>query len=125
MEITMFADTLTVTINAVAKVLNRINQDKYSSEYLLRGATDEFRLKIRNSTYVDKARAGKVIHRHNVEFIQVTFPVAPATVPTIRKAYTVLENEYTDDATAALNFDVGYVAFLSSANITKLINFES
>lgn len=121
----MFANTLTITINAVAKVLTRINQDAYSSEYLLRGATDEFRLKIRNSTYVDKARGGKTIHRHNVEFTQTIFPVSPAVVPVIRKAYTVLENEYTEDATQALNFDVGFLAFLTSAVVTQLINFES
>jgi hypothetical protein len=52
----MFADPSVVTINAVAKNLVRINQDKYSSEYLLRSSTEEFRLNIRNSSYADKKR---------------------------------------------------------------------
>lgn len=119
-----FADTITVTINSVAKVLARINQDGYSSEYFLRSTTDEFRLKIRNSSYTN-ATTKKLVDRHNVEFIQTIYPVAPATVPTIRKAYTVLENERVDTLTDPLNFDLGYLAFLTSANITKLINYES
>lgn len=121
----MFSDTITVTINSVAKVLTRINQDKYSSEYYLRGASDEFRMRIRHSSYTDSARPSKTIDRHNVELIQTVFPVAPATVPTIRKAYVVLENESSDGVTDPLNFDLGFAGFLTSANVTKLINWES
>lgn len=120
----MFADTITVTINAVAKVLNRINQDGYSSEYFLRGSLDEFRLKLRHTNYTNKD-TGKVIDRHNAELVQTVYPVAPSTVPVIRKAYTVLENERSDGITDPLNFDLGFVAFFTSANITKLLNIES
>lgn len=121
----MFSDTITITINSVAKVLTRINQDKYSSEYYLRGSADEFRMRVRHSSYADKVRPGKVIDRHNVELIQTVFPVAPATVPTIRKAYVILENEASDGVTDPLNFDLGFAGFLISANVTKLINWES
>jgi hypothetical protein len=121
----MFADTITITINAVAKVLTRVNQDGYSSEYLLRGSLDEFRLKIKNSSYVDKTRGGKAVDRHTVEFTQTVFPVSPSTVPIIRKAYTVLENERQDGSTEPLNFDLGYTGFFTSPNITKLLNWES
>lgn len=121
----MFSDTITVTINAVATVLTRINQDKYSSEYYLRSVTDEFRMRIRHSSYSDKLRVGKVIDRHNVELIQTIFPVAPATIPTIRKAYVILENEASDGVTNPLNFDLGFAGFLNSGNVTKLINWES
>lgn len=119
----MFADTITFTINSVAKVLNRINQDKYSSEYFLRTATDEFRAKIRNSTYV--GTNGKTVDRHNVELQQTVYPVSPATQTTVRKSYVVLENERNDGITEPLNFDLGFVGFLTSPNITKLINYES
>lgn len=121
----MFADPITVTINSVAKVLTRINQDGYASEYLLRDTLEEFRLKVRHSTYTDKKRAGKVIHRHTIELVQTIYPVSPSVIPTIRKAYTVLENESTEAVTGPLNFDLGFLAFLTSANVTKLINFES
>jgi hypothetical protein len=120
----MFADTLTVTINAVAKVMTRINQDKYSSEYLLRDTLSEFRLQIRNSSYKNKV-TGKSMDRHNVELVETVYAVAPAIVPTIRKAYTVFENERSDPLTASFNFNKGFAAFFSDANITKLVNGES
>lgn len=120
----MFADPSVVTINAVAKNLVRINQDKYSSEYLLRTATEEFRLNLRNSSYTDKKR-GVVIDRHNAELIHTVFPVAPATLSTIRKTYAVIENQRGDTLTDPRNAALGLFAFLTSANIDKLMNFES
>nr|UJQ85261.1 MAG: hypothetical protein 2 [Leviviridae sp.] len=120
----MFADPAVVTINAVAKNLVRINQDKYSSEYMLRSATEEFRLHIRNSSYVNKARS-VTIDRHNVELIHTVFPVAPATKSTVRKTYTVIENEQGDTLVDPRNLALGLFAFLTSAKIDQLINFES
>nr|UJQ85141.1 MAG: hypothetical protein 2 [Leviviridae sp.] len=123
----MFADPQTLTVNAVAKVLLKINQDKYSSEYLLRSATDEFRLHIRNSSYVDKKR-GVTIDRHNVEFIHTVFPVAPATLSTVRKVYTVIENQQGDtlaDPTYVASALYSWLTATSNANITKLMNLES
>jgi len=120
----MYADPAVVTINAVAKNLVRINQDKYSSEYLLRTATEEHRLNIRNSSYTDKKR-GVTIDRHNVELIWTVFAVAPATLNTIRKAYVVIENQRGDTLVDPRNAAVGLLAFLTSGNIDKLMNFES
>jgi hypothetical protein len=120
----MFADPAVVTINAVAKNLVRINQDKYSSEYLLRTATEEFRLNIRNSSYTDKKR-GVTIDRHNAELIHTVFPVAPATLSNIRKTYCVVENQRGDTLVDPRNVAVGLLAYLTSANIDKLMNFES
>jgi hypothetical protein len=123
----MFSDPQTLTVNVTGKSLVRINQDQYSSEYLLRSATNEFRLKIRNSTYRDKAR-NVLIDRHNVEFTEVVFPVAPATLSTVRKTYFVVENQQGDtltdptyDAAALFNWAIAS----TNANITKLLNFES
>lgn len=122
-----FADTITITVNGVAKVLNRVNSGQdFASEYRLRGTLDEFRLRIRHSTYSDKSvRPGVTINRHNVEFLHTVFPVAPSTIPIIRKSYVVLEESANDDATAVNQFDVGFLAFLTSGNITKLLNYES
>jgi len=60
----MLANTLTVTINAVAKVLTRVNQDSYSSEYRLKSATESLVLKIRNTT---EKYQGYTYERHNVD----------------------------------------------------------
>lgn len=121
----MFSDTITLTINSVAKVLTRVNQDRYSSEYRLRETDGHFLLRIRNTSYTDKSRGAVVVDRHNVEVIHALYPVSPALVGVQRKAYFVLENDQGDALTNALNFDLGSLGFGTSANITKLLNWES
>jgi hypothetical protein len=121
----MFADTITITINAVAKILNRVNQDGYGSEYFLRESTGSFRLKLRNSTYSDKSRSGVKVDRHNIELVETVFAVAPSTIPLVRKYYSVLENDQTDTVVASAKFGAGVTAFQTEANLTKLLNWES
>lgn len=120
----MFADPAVVTINSVAKNLVKINQDQYSSEYYLRSTTEDFKLNIRNTSYYDKKR-NVSIDRHNVELVHTVFPVAPATLSTVRKQYAVIENQIGDTLTDPRNDALGLFAFLSSANIDKLMNRES
>lgn len=120
----MFADPSVVTIDSVAKNLVRINQDQYSSEYMLRSSTDEFKLIIRNTSYYNK-RTASPTDRHNFELTQTIFPVAPATTSVVRKVYVVIENQRGDDLAANTDVAVGLLAFLSEANITKAMNFES
>lgn len=121
----MFSDPLTVTINAVAKNLIRINQDQYSSEYLLKETTGEYRMKLRNTSYSDKTRGGLKVERHNVELIYSIYPVSPAIFPTIRKNYHVFEMDTGDDSALMAKLVAGLSAFMTEANATKLLNFES
>jgi len=120
----MFSDTLTVTINAVAKNLVRINQDRYSSEYYLREATGEFTLRIRNTSYKDKTR-GTDVDRHNIELIHKVYPVAPALVGVQRKSYVVFENDRGDTIVDPVKTTLGLLAFNTEANLTKMANRES
>lgn len=120
-----FSDTLTITINTVAKTLIRIKDDGYSSEYRLRNANvEEFRLFIRNTSYQDKLTK-RTVDRHSVELQHVIFPVAPAEIPTVRKVYTVLENQNVDTIVDPVKFAAGFTGFLTEANLTKLVNYES
>jgi hypothetical protein len=121
----MFSDTLTITINAVPKALVRINQDKYSSEYFLRETTGEYRMRIRNTSYVDKSRGGVNVDRHNVELVHTLYPVAPAVNSLCRKAYTVFENDRGDTIVDPVKFTLGLGGFMTEANLTKLANWES
>lgn len=121
----MFADPLSITVNGVAKALIRINQDGYSSEYLLREATGDYRLKIRHSTTSDKRRPGVIIDRHNVEFVQTVYPVAPATAIRERKAYAVYENERSDTGIDPQKHNFALSGFLTEPNIIKLLGLES
>lgn len=120
-----FPDTITFTINAVAKILTRVKDDGYSSEYRLRNANiEEFTALIRNSTYLDKV-TGRNVDRHSVELRHTVYAVAPATIPTIRKSYWVLENQAVDTVIDPTKFALGLVGFLTEPNITKLVNYES
>jgi hypothetical protein len=117
----MFADPITVTVNSVAKNLVRINQDTYGSEYFLREATMEWRLKIRNTSYT---KAGVLVDRHNFEFTNLVY--ATSTAPAIeRKIYLVFEVGRSDTDAAALQAFNGFVAFCTSANLAKGLNYES
>jgi hypothetical protein len=122
----MFTDPQTVTVNAVAKALAKINQDAYSSEYLLRSSTEEFRLRLRNTTY--RPRGGSVtFDRHNAELIHTVFATA-TEVAKVRKTYVVIENQQGDtlaDPTYVASALLGWLTASSNANITKLMNFES
>lgn len=116
-----FADPQSITVNAVAKSLVRINQDGYSSEYFLREATLEYGFRIRNTSFL---RAGVTIDRHNVEVTQTVY--ATPTVPSVtRKAYVVLENSRADTPADAINLLKALAGWLTDANITKMVNRES
>lgn len=119
-----FANPTTITINAVAKALDRYSGPMNgASEYSLRSATDEFRLKIRNTKYTDKKRNVE-IHRHNVEFVQTVFPVSPATLSTIRKVYFVIEDQDGDTASDVVNMVAGLFGLFtasSNARMTDLV----
>lgn len=122
----MFADTLTVTINGAAKVLARVNQDGFSSEYRLREATGNFTLRIRNSTYSDKSRGGIKVDRHNVELTEIVYAVAPSTTDIKRKAFGTFEHDVNDSIVGPVKLSLGlFSTVLTEVNMTKLTNFES
>jgi len=117
-----FSDPLVITVNSVAKSLSRINQDKYSSEYFLREGLQEFRLKLRNTSYTN--RFGVLTDRHNAELVNIVY--ATLTAPALeRKAYSVYEHARSDTDAAVLQTANGFIAFNTSANIQKLLNYES
>lgn len=120
----MFADPITVTINAVAKNLTRINSgDPYSSEYWLKESnTGDYRLKIRHSTYTGKD--GIIVDRHNVELVHTVYATAAAK-QIVRKVYAVFEAMRSDTVTDPVYVANGLFAFLTAANVTKLANLES
>lgn len=119
----MLGDTITVTHNAVARILSKINQDNYSSEYLLRSATDEFRIRVRHA--VESSVKGAVpFERHNIEFRVTTF--ATLTVDQIENlvSVTIRARKGTDPAVTLLAAKA-QLAWLTDANVTKLIAWES
>lgn len=125
----MFSDTITFTdIHGTTDyVLNRIRQDVYSSEYLLITDLLEVRLAIRNTTRFDKGR-NVSIDRHNVEVVETVYPVAPATLSIVRKAFFTFEVQKGDviaTSTEVAKALVGWCSASTYANLVKMANFES
>lgn len=122
----MFSDTITLTIYGIPHVLNRISQDKYSSEYFLRASGGETRMRIRNTSYIDKTRNGGLqVDRHNIEVVQKAYPTEARAHTLVRKFYAVFEVDQGDLISEIAQFVAGCNAFLSEANATKMANWES
>jgi hypothetical protein len=83
------ADPLVLPFSGGSKSLNRINQDGYSSEYLLRETLVEYRAKVRHST-TKADKSGQVSDRHNFEVSKKTFAVGD-TPEFIERFYIVNE----------------------------------
>ncbi|DAD50252.1 coat protein [ssRNA phage Gerhypos.2_11] len=105
----MKANTLTLTVNAVAKVLTRVNQDNFGSTYTLLSATDSWTLKFRNSTEVAKDKT--LFGRHNVYVEYIVF----ATPTTVQKSYTI-----STTLRMSQSSDPAYLAYISSALSTLM-----
>lgn len=92
----MFATTLTLTINSVAKVLNRVNQDNFGSTYRLVSADEKIEMKIRHS--VDSLPTGPV-NRHNVYIEWVVYATPSTTEKYYSATFTLREREASSPAT--------------------------
>lgn len=91
----MFANTLTLTIDGVAKTLNRVNQDNGGSEYKLSSGTEKITMLIRHT--VDKLVTGPV-NRHNVYVEQTVFATPTITEKYFSVTFTLREREGSDPA---------------------------
>lgn len=119
----MLGDTLTITVNAVAKAMKKINQDAFTSEYLLRETTQEFRTKVRHSK--EKALvSGKQMDRHNVEFTQTIYPSVTYPTGLVRQVYVVLRNSTDDDATLVDQLSDGLMDYVKT-NAPAIVGWES
>lgn len=118
------ANTLTIKINAVDKILKRINQDNFATQYYLHEATEEFTINIRHSKESPQ-KDGTVFDRHNVELIHTVFATATAPAYT-RVTYVVSRNTRADDFTA-VGYDITGVADLLkvAGNVPDLLAWVS
>lgn len=86
----MFANTLTLTVNAVAYTLNRINQDNFGSVYLFKDAVQKFEMKIRHST---DNQNGFQQNRHNVYLEHVVYATPTASEKFFSVTVTLRDRE--------------------------------
>jgi len=118
----MFADPQTLTVNAVAQVCPRINQDNYGSVYRKRTSTDELVLTMRHSD-------GKIVNSQTGEghVVKVEYTIfATSTTPQYKLAtWVVIQNPDGMDLTVVKNHVLALVAFATSGNIDKWLAGES
>jgi hypothetical protein len=121
-ENTMFANTLTVTVNAVAKVLTRVNQDNYGSVYVLKETDGEWKLQFRNST--EKGAVGvQDIDRHNM-FLERTIYATPTVAEKYFSFTSTLRVRKSFDLTVASQIVAGAITLLT-AQTSGMIAGES
>jgi hypothetical protein len=118
----MLANTLTLTINAVAKVLTRINQDNYGSEYRLVSTSERITLKIRHSAQGLKGTAS-YFDQHNVLVEWIQIPAAPAT-PVTMTVSTTLRGQFGSDP-ANLDYLSDALGVLVAAQLAAIVQGDS
>lgn len=118
----MLADPQTVTVNAVAKVMPRINQDNNSSTYRLRSTTDEWLLVIKHNT--GKISGGVFGEGHVAKLSYTLFATATDPEKTFH-IWMTIQNGDGANLTDTRNAALGLAAYLTSGQIDKLLNGES
>lgn len=99
----MFANTLTLTIDGVAKTLNRNNQDNFGSTYEFSSGTEYIRLQVRHT--VDKLQTGEV-KRHNV-FVERNIYATPTSTAKYFSVTATLRNRFDSDPAELLKTWLG------------------
>lgn len=119
----MLGDTITLTVGGGPKVLNKINQDSFGSEYLLRESTQEFRMRIRHSKVAPKGLVPGM-DRHNAELSQTIFG-SDGAPDEVKTTYIVIQEQpRTQDKTLSLAL-YSWLSASSGATVDKLLTWQS
>lgn len=101
----------------------KVNQDGYSSEYLVRSSTSEYKISIRHSKRKATATTAAA-DRHNVEVVQTVF--AAGEVPEFtRKVYVVIEQKPGDLDIKNADALADWLIASAGANLLSLLGWES
>lgn len=112
----MFANTITITIApSTDRVLQRVNQDNFGSEYQYADASEAISMKIRHSTDTPDAD-GIVMKRHNVFIERVVFPTPTVAMKKFTATSTLRHGRYDDPSASAL-FAKGLSTWLVSGTV--------
>lgn len=117
----MLANTLTLTVNSVAKVLTRINQDNYGSEYRLLTATEKYVLKIRHSS--QKGAGGSQYDVHNVLVEHTVFATTTTLEQNMTASVTLRGKVGTDPV--ALDYLSDALGVLVAAQLAAIVQGDS
>jgi hypothetical protein len=114
----MFAATLTLTIAGNARVLNRVNQDSFGSEYSYSDSDQAITMKIRHS--IDSADSdGIVMKRHNVFVERVVYPTPTTLMEKFTSTVTMRHGKFDDPIGTADLFKA--LAVLLAASSSQMV----
>lgn len=120
----MLGNTLTLPQAGGDKVLVKISEQNYSSEYLLRASLDEYRARIRHTKVGPTAQRPYEADRHNFEVVHTVFQAGD--VPQYeRKFYFVIETKPGDTATALADAIADLMILSTNAFLVSLNGWES
>lgn len=118
----MAADTLTLPVGAGTRVCTAVNQDGYSTEYLLREATQDTRVRVRHTQTKAKGDV-PALDRHNVEITEKVF--ADGDTPEVnQKVYIVIEHEPGDDPTDLVDALADWLIASSNGKVAALLGWQ-
>lgn len=119
----MLGNTLVLPLSSGDVTLVKVNQDNYSSEYLFRNATSQYRARIRHT--VTAAKNGRPAYdRHNFEVVQTIF-ASGEVAEYERKFYFVIE-QLPSDTSVVLGDGVADLSIATAnAFLNSLIGWES
>lgn len=120
----MLGNTLTLPQAGGDKVLIKISEQNYTSEYLLRATLDEYRARIRHTKVGPTAARPYEADRHNFEVVHTVFQAGD--VPQYeRKFYFVIETKPGDTATALADAVADLMILSTNAFLVSLNGWES
>ena len=118
----MLTDPQSITVNAVAKSMPRINQDDNASSYRYRTTTDEYQFTIRHTD--GKITGGVSGESHTVRVKYTVF--ATAVLPEqVMYATLAIQNGDGMDLVQTRNVVLALCAWAASATIDRLLVGES
>jgi len=117
----MIGDTLTVTYDSVAVVLNKINQDNYTSEYLKKVGTVEHRVRFQHAN--EAGRGGSPMERHRVEYTRTELDAVNGD--RTFSSVSIFRAPKSTDATVLNKTALAQTALMTSTLIGKVIDWES
>lgn len=119
----MLGNTLVLPQAGGNITLVKINQDSYSSEYLFRDATSQYRARIRHTKTA--AKGGKPAYdRHNFEVVQTIF-ASGEVAEYERKFYFVIEHLPSDTSVALSDAVADLAIATTNAFLVSLLGWES
>jgi hypothetical protein len=117
----MIGDTIALTYNAGTVTLTRINQDNYGAEYFGSSGNDKFTINVKHTIPARGKPGESHLARLDVEHYDAT-----GVLLRTASAWTAIRTDNgIQAATNSENATKALTAFLSAANITKLVNRES